>query len=126
MSKSNKKRQLRKADRHKVKGLHGRIKHVMSNFRLSLTFRIALHYAWQLLRTTLLTMLIVSVVCFSIAMIDVDNTVRRIKAADTLADAAFSPAVIQNAAITHAELLPLEYRDSDLPLLAFCITDIGE
>ena len=126
MSKSNNKRQLRKADRQKVKGLHGRIKHVMSNFRLSLTFRIALHYAWQLLRTTLLTMLIVSVVCFSIAMIDMDNTVRRIKAADTLADAAFSPAVIQNAAITHAELLPLEYRDSDLPLLAFCITDIGE
>ncbi len=34
---------------------------VLSNFRLSLTFRIAMHYCWQLMRTTLLTMLVVTV-----------------------------------------------------------------
>ena len=125
MSKRKDKRRLRKADRQKARGLHGRIKHVMSNFRLSLTFRIALHYAWQLLRTTLLTLLIVSAVCFTLTMIDVDNTVRRIKAADAREDASFAAGVIQNDAVTRAELLPLQYRDSDLPLLAFCITEIS-
>ena len=33
---------------------------VLSNFRLSLTFRIAMHYCWQLMRTTMLTMLVVT------------------------------------------------------------------
>lgn len=119
-------RTLRKARKQRVTGLHGRLKHVMSNFRLSLTFRIALHYSWQLLRTTLLVMLLISLVCCGLLMIDVDNTVRRIKAADPQEDAAFTPGQIQNAAITQAEMLPIQYKDSDLPLLAFCITDIGE
>ena len=122
MSKAKDKRNLRKADKKKVSGLHGRIKHVMSNFRLSLTFRIAMHYSWQLLRTTLLVMLIVTIVFFGLTMIDVDNTVRRLKLNDAQDDAAFSPAVIQNANVTRAELLPYPYKDSDLPLLAFCIT----
>jgi len=119
------KRQLRKADKQKVRGLHGRIKHVMSSFRLSLTFRIALHYSWQLLRTTLLVMLILSVVCFGLTMFDVDNTVRRLKLAEPQADSSFSPAMIQNIGIARAELLSMQYKDSDLPLLAFCITDMS-
>lgn len=125
MSKTKEKRRLRKADKQKVRGLHGRIKHMMSNFRLSLTFRIALHYSWQLVRTTLLVMLIITIVFFGVAMIDVDNTVRRIKAADVQEDSSFAPGVIQNAAVTRAELLPLQYRDTDLPLLAFCITELS-
>ena len=120
------KRPLRKADKQKIKGLHGRVKHVMSNFRLSLTFRIALHYSWQLLRTTLLVMLIISLVGLGMMMIDVDNTVRRIKASDTQADLSFNQAQIQNATVSSAALLSAEYKESDLPLLAFCITDIGE
>jgi len=40
--------------------LHQALMNVLSNFRLSLTFRIAMHYCWQLLRTTLLVMLIVT------------------------------------------------------------------
>jgi hypothetical protein len=118
MSKTKEKRRLRKADRQKVRGLHGRIKYVMSNFRLSLTFRIALHYAWQLLHTTLLTLLIITVVFFGLTMLDVDNTLRRIKAADAQEDSTFAPDVIQHSAVSRAELLPLQYRDSDLPLLA--------
>ena len=118
-------RSLRKAQRQKVKGLHGRIKHVIGNFRLSLTFRIALHYSWQLLRTTLLVMLILSVVCFSLAMVDVDNTVRRIKRSEAYNNSTFDQHVIQNAAVTRAELLSIPYKDSDLPLLAFCITEIS-
>lgn len=44
----------------------------VSNLRLSLTLRIAMHYAWQLLRTTLLAMLIASaaVVCSQLPMVD--------------------------------------------------------
>ena len=99
------KRPLRKADKQKIKGLHGRVKHVMSNFRLSLTFRIALHYSWQLLRTTLPVMLIISLVGLGMMMIDVDNTVRRIKASDTQADLSFNQAQIQNATVSSAALL---------------------
>lgn len=40
--------------------LNQALMNVLSNFRLSLTFRIAMHYCWQLLRTTLLVMLIVT------------------------------------------------------------------
>ena len=118
-------RTLRKARRQRVKGLHGRVKHVIGNFRLSLTFRIALHYSWQLLRTTLPVMLIITLVFTALTMIDVDNTIRRIKTGDALEDSTFSPAVIQNADVSRATLLPLEYKESDLPLLAFCITDIS-
>lgn len=118
-------RLLRKANKHKVKGLHGRIKHLIGNFRLSLTFRIALHYSWQLLHTTLMAMLIMSLACFALTMVDIDNTVRRIKRSDPQPDHSFEPGVIQNVSVTRAELLSLPYKDSDLPLLAFCITEIS-
>ena len=118
------KRQLRKADAQKARGLHGHITHVMSNFRLSLTFRIALHYSWQLLRTTLSVMLIVTLLCIGLTMIDADNTVRRMKSGDPLETSVFPAQVVQHAGVTRAELLPLQYKDSDLPLLAFCITDV--
>ena len=118
------KRQLRKADSQKHRGLHGQITHVMSNFRLSLTFRIALHYSWQLLRTTLAVMLIVTLVVIGLTTVDVDNTVRRLKAGDAQEDSSFPADVVQNAYVTRAELLPMQYKDSDLPLLAFCITDM--
>lgn len=126
MSKDRKtnKRRLRKADRQKVRGLHGRIKHVLSNFRLSLTFRIALHYSWQLLRTTLLVMLLLSVVCFGLTMVEVDNTIRRIKISNPQTDATFDAGAVQNPSVTQAALLPFQYKDSDLPLFAFCITDV--
>ena len=42
--------------------LHRTLSGIMSSFRLSLTFRIAMHYCWQLLSTTLLTALIVTAV----------------------------------------------------------------
>ena len=127
MSKAQKpktKRPLRKADKQKIRGLRGRIKHVMSNFRLSLTFRIALHYSWQLLRTTALVMLILSLVIWGLTMIEVDNTVRRLKWGNVESDSTFLQNVIQNADVHTAQLLPFQYKDSDLPLLAFCITDI--
>lgn len=42
--------------------VHRRLSALMSNLRFSLTLRIAIHYAWQLLRTTLLLILIMTVV----------------------------------------------------------------
>ncbi len=117
------KRRLRKADRKKARGLHGRVKHVMSSFRLSLTFRIALHYSWQLLRTTLLVMLVVSLVCFALAMSDVNASVRHLMRSDALADGHFSPELLQNTDVTRAQLLDFPYHHDDLPLLDFCITE---
>ncbi len=117
------KRQLRKADKAKVRGLHGRVKHVMSSFRLSLTFRIALHYSWQLLRTTLLVMLIMSLTIFGVTMCHINRTVSQIRRGEPLDDNSFSQQVIQNSEVSRAVLLPYAYDDDDLPLLDFCIRD---
>ncbi len=121
MSKQNKrelkrqKRQLRKANRQKTRGLHGRIKHAMSNFRLSLTFRIALHYAWQLLRTTLLMMFVVTVAYLGISLLTLEDTVSRISAAEPGADGIISQADIQNSEVMQAQLTSWPYvRDKGL------------
>lgn len=52
--------------------VHGWLAAGVSNLRLSLTLRIAMHYAWQLLRTTLPAMLIAAaaVVCSQLPMVD--------------------------------------------------------
>lgn len=117
------KRRLRKTDRKKVRGLHGRVKYVMSNFRLSLTFRIALHYSWQLLRTTLLVMLLVSIVLGVLTAADVNHTVLRIKRGQAEDSGDFSQTVIQDSNVTRAILLPYPYERDDLPLVDFSILD---
>lgn len=62
----NKKKMKQSGEMHRFNrvsgGLHGWLSKLMSNMRLSLTFRIAIHYGCQLLRTTIPVMLIVSVV----------------------------------------------------------------
>lgn len=95
----------------------------MSSFRLSLTFRIALHYSWQLLRTTLLVMAVVSLVCLGLAMADIDAAVRHMKHADVQADSCFPPEVLQNTDVTRAKLLDFTYHNTDLPMFDFCITE---
>ena len=119
------KRQLRKADRQKARGLHGRIKHVMSNFRLSLTFRIALHYSWQLLKTTLPVMMAVSFVLFTLTLADVNDAVKRLRWSEAQADGTFSQTVVQNHAFSQTALLSTPYTQDDLPALTFCITDFS-
>ncbi len=42
--------------------IHGRLSAMMSNLRFSLTLRISIHYAWQLLRTTLPVILLMTLV----------------------------------------------------------------
>lgn len=112
-------RRLRKADREKARGLHGRVKHVMSNFRLSLTFRIALHYSWQLVKTTFLVMLLISLVLIGLTLADMNNTVTRIRWQTAEADGSFSPAVIQNSEVIRAELLSVPFTGETLPMLNF-------
>ena len=59
------------------RGLHGHLAGLMSNFRLSLTFRIAIHYCWQLLRTTLLVMLVVTLVFICTQIPGIEAAVNR-------------------------------------------------
>lgn len=94
----------------------------MSSFRLSLTFRIALHYSWQLLRTTLPVMLIVSLVAATLALADINGTVMRLRSSDAMQDGSFSQVSVQDDAFHQAELLPYPYERDDLPMLAFSIT----
>lgn len=117
------KRRLRKANQQKIHGLHGRVKHVMSSFRLSLTFRIALHYSWQLLRTTLLVMLLMSVVLTCLTLADVNDIVSHLQNSSAAADGSFSQGDIRHPAVKHAALLPYPHEQDDLPLLDFCIID---
>ena len=58
--------------------LHGALMSLMSSMRLSLTFRIAMHYAFQLLRTTLVVCLFMTI-CFAGAQVPgMQATIRRI------------------------------------------------
>ena len=69
MSKKRKRQKRQQGEVHGFNWLsgkfHGMISRGLSNLRLSITFRIALHYCWQLLRTTLLVMLIITLVLAS-------------------------------------------------------------
>ena len=72
-------------------GVHGRLSGMLSNFRLSLTFRIALHYGAQLLRTTLPTMLLISLIFWGAQLPGLQSTVRRISALTPAADGVYAP-----------------------------------
>ena len=62
-------------------GLHGHLSALWGNFRLSLTFRIALHYAAQLLRTTLPVLLLFSMVYWGVQLPGMQAVIDRIAAA---------------------------------------------
>ncbi len=112
---NKKKRNLRKADRRKARKLHLSPRHLMSNFRLSLTFRIALHYGWQLVRTTLLVMLIVTVAYLGISLNTLENTIARAAQAVPDANGVISQAALQNSSVYQAELTDEPYlRDNGL------------
>ena len=82
--KKNKKVAPKPAERQ-VKGfnrlsqaLHGALTGILSNMRLSLTFRIAMHYAFQLLRTTLAVCLFMTICLIGAQVPSVQSTMRRI------------------------------------------------
>ena len=90
--------------------LHGTLSGLLSNFRLSLTFRIAIHYCWQLLRTTLLVMLVVTFFLGVLQGFGIQKSLNR--AAEALPDdgSSYSQLILQDASL-QAELL-----DSEFPL----------
>ena len=120
------KRKLRKADKQKVRGLHGRLTHLMSNFRLSLTFRISLHYSWQLLKTTLLVILLVTLALGGFILADVNQTVKRIHQGEPSDDGVFSQAVIMHSSVPSAVLLSSPFEKETLPFLSYVITDLSD
>lgn len=80
--------------------LHGGISGVLSSFRLSLTFRIAMHYCWQLLTTTLSTALIATLFFLGACGIGMEQTVLRITAAPPDADGAYTQSIIQQNGVS--------------------------
>lgn len=113
--KRREKRRLKKADQQKIRGIRARARYLMSNFRLSLTFRIALHYAWQLLRTTLLVLLCTTIVYLVYLLFAVEDVIGQAAYATPEADGYFSPAAIRCSAVTEARLLQQPFvRDDGL------------
>ena len=107
-------RRTRDSVRQAGGGLHGLAVHAMSRMRFSLTFRIALHFCAQLIRTLLLEAavltLCVGVGLFLVLRDDID----RIRVAEVPASGLYEQNVIQNDAITalyYADTLPLETSD---------------
>lgn len=96
------------------KGLHGRLSGLLSNFRLSLTFRIAIHYCWQLLRTTLLIMLVVTIFYAGTQAVGVDQTLERLSLTDPDDGSVYSQLLLMNASFD-AKLtgyqFPLEWNE---------------
>lgn len=105
-------RTLRKARKMERKaqrrGIRGRIRYITSNFRLSLTFRIAMHYCWQLMRTSLLAMLLVSFIYAGTVLADIESDMRRLRSAAPGEGGVFTQSVIQDETVS-ATLLDARY-----------------
>ena len=81
-------------------GLHGVLSGLMSNMRLSLTFRIAMHYCWQLLCTTFTTCLIVTVIFGCVQFLEVQKVTQRIVDAQPQEDGNYTQLVIQRSGVS--------------------------
>lgn len=68
-----------RTERRRQGGIHAVLVHAMSKMRLSLTFRIAIHYCGQLLRTMLLSAVIMSICLGVICGLSMDGMLNRIK-----------------------------------------------
>lgn len=112
MSKKQRKEKRQQGDVQSINklsgGLHGVLSGMLSNLRLSLTFRIAMHYCWQLLCTTLTTGLIVTVIFFGVQFLDMQQTAQRICAAAPDNGTGYSQLIIQQSSVS-AELTDAPY-----------------
>ena len=84
--------------------LHGAVSHTLSNLRLSLTFRIAIHYCFQLLRTTLPMALIVSLFFFGAQLPGMLRLIHRIAIAPLPENSIYTQDVIQDAHVSAVAL----------------------
>lgn len=88
--------------------LHQHLSGLLSNFRLSLTFRIAIHYCWQLLRTTIPVMLVVTLVYIGTQVPGLDAVLSEIAREEPDDGAAYSQLMLRNGSL-EAELLEAPY-----------------
>ena len=98
---SKKKKQQRPADERGFNRASGRthrlLTGIMSNFRMSLTFRIALHYCGQLLRTVLPTLLVISIVFCVLQAATLEDDLLRLRYEVPAQGNVFGQATIQNS-----------------------------
>lgn len=103
--------------------LHDRLTHILSNFRLSLTFRISLHYCWQLFRLTLTTLLIITLTLSGVVLASVESDIDRLRTASPDAENAFTQMVIQDGDI-RAFFMDEAYAGNTLPFLDYRIARV--
>lgn len=120
MSKEKKKKTSRQAGEVRgfnrlSQGLHRILSSLMSSFRLSLTFRIAMHYCWQLLRTMLLACMVVSLFYAGTQFILLEQVGMRIRHGEPQDDGTYSQLVIQDSRVTASivadEPFPSEFKE---------------
>ncbi len=116
----------KKAQRTARRGIHGRLTYLMSNFRLSLTFRIALHYCWMLVSTAIPAILLMTVIFFGTVLADVEADMRRLRTAEPETDGVFTQMSIQDAGIS-AWLAEFPFsEESARPVLKYRLTGLAE
>lgn len=108
----------KRARREEKYGGKGRLQYLLSNFRLSLTFRIALHFCWELIRTALLAILILTVIYAGTVLSSIEADIARMRVADVPEDRVFSQLVIQNRDMS-ARLLDVPFSGGPLPFLGY-------
>ncbi len=116
-------RTARRTEKKKIRGVRAKTKYVMSNFRLSLTFRIALHYCWQLLRTTFIALLVLTAVFAGTVLADLEADLRRIRQGEAGTDGRFPQEVVQDASL-QAFLYNVPYPGNPSSVAQYRITDL--
>ncbi|MBQ8655201.1 MAG: HAMP domain-containing histidine kinase [Clostridia bacterium] len=77
--------------------LHGLLSGLLSNFRLSLTFRISLHYCSQLVRTTFSTLVIFTLALILLQIPSIHDDVLRLQEVEASASLTFDQNAVQNS-----------------------------
>ncbi len=116
-------RAQKKARKEERRGGQTKLRYLLSNFRLSLTFRIALHYCWQLLRTGLAALLVMTLIFSGTVLADVEKDIDRLSGGEPGADGVFSQLVIQDADIS-AQLVNLPFSGGALPFLGYRVVTL--
>ena len=111
-------KRARRAQRY---GDRGRLGYMLSNFRLSLTFRIALHYCWRLLLTLLPALLIMTVIYSGTVLAGIEADIARLSATAAPEDGVFTQTAIRDGDVS-ARLTDHSYAGDPLPILHYRVT----
>ena len=122
-SRRSRRREARAAAADK-RGGQPRIRYLMSNFRLSLTFRIALSYCWQLVRTCFTAVLVMTLIFAGTVLAGVESDIDRLRAEAPDDGLHYSQLVVQDADITAEHMPDVPFTGSALPFLHYRITSL--